>query len=354
VDDPEQAQMSGADDAFARSTGVRRPTMADVAARVGVSRALVSLVFRNAEGASQQSRERVFQAAAELGYQPDTAARVLRRHRSRQLGVVYAMGDPYEADLVEAIYSAAERRGYNVVLGATTSSRDERKAGEDLLGFRSEALILLGPESPQSELAPLAARIPVVTTGKRFDGAGFDSVRTNDSQGVRQAVDHLGGLGHRAIAHINAGILPGAAERRNGYRNTMRRRGLHDEINLISGDYSEDSGSRAARELLRQDRLPTAVIAGNDRCAVGLLDSLLRVGINVPQEVSVVGYDDSQLARMSHINLTTVRQDVERTAESVVRSVIERLDAGRTEASDIVLKPALVVRGTTAPPRGMP
>lgn len=348
--DPEWPEASDGDRHPQPAEG-KRPTMADVAARVGVSRALVSLVFRNAEGASQQTRDRVFQAAAELGYQPNTAARVLRRLRSRHLGVVYAMGDPYQANLIEALYPAAEQRGYSVVLGATTPTRDGHKSAEDLLGFRSEALILIAPETTAGALSSLAARIPVITVGKRFDDTGADSVRTNDAQGVRQAVDYLVELGHRSIGHVDGGKLPGAPERRRGYREAMRRHSLQTEITVISGDYSENSGAAAALELLRQERLPTAIIAGNDRCAVGLLDALLRHGVNVPQDLSVVGYDDSQLARLSHINLTSVRQDAERTAEAAVEAAIERLDHGRTNAKHVVLKPSLVVRGSATSPR---
>src|SRR5690348_16911631 len=112
------------------------PTMRDVAARVGVSQALVSLVFRNAPGASSETRERVFRAAAELGYRPDTAAQVLRRSRSRHIGVLYTMRQPWDVDLVEAIYPAAERHGYHIVLGALGPGRDERRADEELLAYR--------------------------------------------------------------------------------------------------------------------------------------------------------------------------------------------------------------------------
>jgi DNA-binding LacI/PurR family transcriptional regulator len=338
-----------------KPTVAKRPTMADVAARVGVSRALVSLVFRGAEGASPQTRERVFQAAAELGYRPDTAARLLRRDRSRHLGVVYAVQDAFQAGVVDALYQAAERHGYSIVLSATSRARNERKAVEDLLGLRSETLMLIGPDAASGRLAALVGDVPVVVVGRRLGGAPFDSIRTDDAQGVRQAVDHLVASGHRAIAHIEGGTMPGAAGRRRGYRQAMRRHGLDDEIVLIPGDYTEDSGARAADELLGRDGpLPTAVIACNDRCAVGFLDAMLRCGVKVPTELSVVGYDDSQLARLSHIDLTTVRQDVERTAEAAVQAAVEWLDEGRTEPKDVVLAPSLIVRSTTAPPRTTP
>jgi DNA-binding LacI/PurR family transcriptional regulator len=120
----------------------------------------------------------------------------------------------------------------------------------------------------------------------------------------------------------------------------------------LDGDLTEESGASAARALLGEDRLPTAVFAANDRCAHGLLGTLVRAGVAVPEQVSVVGYDDSRIARLSYLDLTSIRQDVAEMAELAVRTVVERLDGGRTASRDLVLEPTLVVRGSTAPPAG--
>jgi DNA-binding LacI/PurR family transcriptional regulator len=328
----------------------RPPTMRDVAARAGVSQALVSLVFRNAPGASSQTRERVFHAAAELGYRPNTAAQVLRRSRSRHIGVLFTMRQPWDVDLVEAIYPAAERHGYQLVLGALGPGRDERRAVEELLAYRCEAMILLGPTTEAAQLAAAAGRMPVVDVARRFAGDGVDVVRVADEAGARLAVDHLVSLGHRAIVHVDGGKLPGSAYRSRGYRQTMRRRQLGQEIRIMPGDHTEESGASAARLLMKENRLPTAIFASNDRCAHGVLATLVRAGIDVPGDVSVVGFDDSGIARLSFIDLTTVRQDVTRMAEAAVEAIVERLESGRTTARDFVLDPTLVVRGTTAPP----
>jgi len=328
-----------------------RPTMKDVAARVGVSQTLVSLVFRNAPGASAQTRERVFRAAAELGYRPDTAAQVLRRNRSRHIGVLFTMRQPFDVDLVEAIYRAAERCGYQVVLGALGVGRTDRQAVEELLAYRSEAMILSGTTTQAAQLARVADQMPVVDIGRRFTGDGVDVVRVADERGARLAVDHLVGLGHRSIVHIDGGDLPAAARRRRGYRQAMRRHRLQQEIRILPGDYTEESGATVGRSLLQDARLPTAIFAANDRCAHGVLDSLTRARVDVPGDVSVVGYDDSDIARLSFIDLTTIRQDATQMAEHAVQAIVERLDQGRTDAREIVLDPTLVVRGTTGPPR---
>jgi DNA-binding LacI/PurR family transcriptional regulator len=328
-----------------------RPTMRDVAARVGVSQTLVSLVLRNAPGASAETRERVLRAAAELGYRPDTAAQVLRRSRSRHIGVLFTMRQPFDVDLVEAIYPVAERHGYHVVLGPIGAGRDDWQAVEELLSYRSEALILDGTTITAEQLARVADQMPVVDIGRRSTGGNVDVVRVADERGARLAVDHLAGLGHRSIVHIDGGDLPAAAQRRRGYRQAMLRHGLGDQVRILPGDYTEESGAAASRRILSEEQLPTAIFAANDRCAHGVLDTLIRGRLDVPGDISVVGYDDSEVARLSFINLTTIRQDAALMAEQAVQAIIERLDYGRIEAREIVLDPALVVRGTTGPPR---
>jgi DNA-binding LacI/PurR family transcriptional regulator len=322
--------------------------MRDVAARVGVSQSLVSLVFRNAPGASDETRERVLRAADELGYRLDTAAQVLRRSRSRHIGVLFTMQQPYDVDLVEALYPAAERGGYRLVLGALGAGRDERQAVEELLANRCEALILLGPATEAAQLAAVAEQMPVVDIARRVAGDGVDVVRVADEAGARLAVNHLVSLGHRAIAHVDGAKKPGSAYRVRGYRQAMRRHGLAQEIRVLPGDHTEESGAAAAREVLKNG-LPTAIFAGNDRCAHGVLVTLIRAGVDIPRDVSLVGYDDSRVARLSFIELTTVRQDVNQMAERAVRAIVERLEEGRTTPRDIVLDPVLVVRASTAP-----
>ncbi len=330
----------------------RRPTMADVAARVGVSRQLVSLVMSDRPGPSAATRQKVLRAAEEVGYRADRAARLLRRARSRQVGVLFTMEHPLDVHLVEAVYPAAAALDYGVVLSALLSTRGERESIDDLLGLRCEALVLIGlSAAAPAYLATIAAQVPVVEIGQRTGVEGTDSVRTADADGVRQAVDHLVGLGHRAIAHVDGADLPGAPERRQGYTEAMRSHGLDAFVDVIPGDYSEESGARAARALLARDRLPTAVVASNDRCALGLLETLVRAGVHAPGDVSVVGYDDSRTARLSFVDLTSVRQDASLMARIAVGCAAERLDEGRAVSRHVVLEPTLSVRGSTGPPR---
>lgn len=328
----------------------RRPTMADVAAGAGVSRALVSLVFRQQPGASPATRDRVLRVAEELGYRPDTPARLLARGRSRTIGVMFSVRQPFQADLVEGIYPEADRLGYDVLLSANTETRGETVAIDALLSHRCEALILLGSTADTRHLDELGRRYAVVVIGRRVPGAAVDSVHTAEAKGVRAVVDYLTELGHRRIAHIDGGTGPGSSDRRRAYRAAMRHHGLADHIRVIPGAHTEQAGIDAGRALLAARDLPTAVLASNDRCAIGLLDTLDRAGIHVPRDVSVVGYDDSHLSHLSHIDLTTVRQDSARIAEHAVLRAVQRLTTPPPAPREIVLDPKLVVRGTTAPP----
>ncbi|WP_235877070.1 LacI family DNA-binding transcriptional regulator [Saccharopolyspora terrae] len=328
----------------------RRPTMADVARAAGVSRALVSLVFRNKPGAGEETRQRVLQAADRLGYRPDTAARMLASHRSRTLGVMLTVHQPFQADLVEAIYPEAESLGYEVLLSATAPSRDERKAVEALLSHRCEALILLGPRADEVLLDELGRRAVVTAINAREDSDRIDNVRTADEAGAQQAVDHLVDLGHREIVHVDGGDEPGSAERRDAYLRAMDARGLSERARVLPGAHTEQAGQDSARLLLGEARLPTAVFASNDRCALGLLRAFALADVEVPEAISIVGYDDSHVSHLAPVALTTIRQDAGQMARHAVRLAVERLEDTSREAQEVVLDPRLVSRGSTAPP----
>lgn len=325
-----------------------RATLLDVAALAGVSRASASLVMRGAAGPSATTRDRVLAAAAELQYRPDPVAQALKRHRSKLLGVVFDARDSFHADLLDALYVSTTAAGYRMSLGARTPSRSIQDTVGDLLEARCEGIVLLGTEVERVvfDAHPGNTAVVLVGLGGRRDWA--DTVRTADDKGVEQAVRHLAELGHQRIAHIDGGSAAGSAERRRGYRRAMRRLGLAGHEQVVPGDHTEGSGTAAVQAWLSNGDLPTAVVAGNDRCATGVLDACLRAGVRVPNELSVIGYDNSQLAGMAHINLTTVAQDTEMLAADAVRCLVERLDDGRNDARAITLPPHLVLRGTTA------
>lgn len=325
-----------------------RPRLEDVAERVGLSTASVSLVLRNVPGPSERTRQRVLKAAAELGYRPDRNASLLASRRSRLLGVMVDIHSPFHAELVEHLHTAAEDIGYDLVLSTLTRTRDENTAVETLLAFRSEALILLGPVAPGPVLADLDRKAPVISVGRRITKADLDVVRTADDDGVGQTVDHLVDLGHRSIAYVDGGKGVIATDRRRGYRDAMRRHGLDEHIRVLHGGSTEQAGEKTGQHFLDSGDLPTAVVAYNDQSAIGLLTAFRRAGVDVPGTVSVAGYDDDPLSRLASFDLTTVSQNAEEQARQAVTAAVERLDHARAEPREIVLAPSLIVRGTTA------
>lgn len=332
------------------TTRGRPPTLQDVAARAGCSRALVSIVIRGVPGASEATRQRVLEVADQLGYRPDGRARLLAAGRSKLLGVTLGLDNPFHSEVAEGVYRAAEASSYQVVLSAVTASRGARLAVETLLDYRCEAAVLVGPLLPVPALLALTERLLVVVVGQSARSPATDVVRVSASAGLSLAVDHLVSLGHRRITHVDGGRAPGSAERRTGFTRAMRGHGLTQSAAIVRGGGDEEAGAAAARRLAGGE-LPSAVITYNDACAVGLLDMFVRLGIDVPGDVSVVGYDDSKVARLSYLRLTTVSQDGQRLAAVAVERLVERLEnplapiEGRRE---VLLAPRLVVRATTA------
>jgi DNA-binding LacI/PurR family transcriptional regulator len=330
--------------------------MADVAERAGVSRTLVSLIFSDKPGASQETRDRVLAAADELSYQPDRAAQLLARGRSRTLGVLTDVKQTFQAEMLGTVYDAAETAGYDVLLSASGPTRDERKAIEALLSHRCEGLILFDPLSDSEYLRSVAARAVLTIVGRKVPASGPDyppvnTVRSADKKGIRASVDHLVDLGHSRIVHVDGGDHAVSDARRRAYVASMRTHGLDAFARVVGGAHDEEAGAAAARSFLSEAQLPTAVMAGNDRSALGIMDELTRAGVSIPGDVSIVGYDDSPLSRLARIDLTTVRQDGEELARRALEFTVTRLDDDRTEGFECVIEPELVVRSTTGPPR---
>ncbi len=331
-----------------------RVRLVDVAQRAGVSTATVSLVLRGRPGPSQATADAVRAAATDLGYRPDRTASLLARHRSHLLGVLLDVSSPFHAELVRALDSASADRGLDLVLGTTTPRTDEHRAAETLLDFRCEALVLLGPQMADADLTALATLCPTVAVG-RAGVAGVTGVLAADDLGLEAAVDHLASLGHRRIAFVDGPRGSIATARRAGYRAAMRRHGLRPHSDVIPGGADEDAGVAAARRLLGRSGSdqPTAVVCFNDRVAIGLRDTVLRSGGGVPEQFSVIGYDDSPMARLGTVDLTSVSQEPEALADATVALVVGLLD-GEVAArpADVVLPPRLVMRSSTGPPAG--
>jgi DNA-binding LacI/PurR family transcriptional regulator len=322
--------------------------MRDVAERAGVSRALVSIVFRDVPGASEQTRERVRAAADELGYSPDRRARSLSRRRTRVLGVAFALGHEFHADLLASLYRAATAYDQELALSGTTGDRDEGAAVADLLALRCDAVLLLGSGLPDAALADLAGQVPTVVVARATDSTRVDVVRTDDVAGAGLAAQHLLDHGHRRLVHVDGAAAAGADERRRGFRQVVEAAGVAP-VDVERGGLTEDEGAAAAVRLLARDVLPTGVAVFNDQSAAGLMDVLQQAGLRWPDDLSVVGYDDSPIARSRWARLTTVRQDVDTLARLAVGRAVERVEDPDLAAREDLVAPSLVVRGSTGP-----
>jgi DNA-binding LacI/PurR family transcriptional regulator len=329
-----------------------KPTIEDVARQAAVSKSLVSLVMRGGRHVSARRRAAVLEAVAELGYRPNAMARGLKERRTRLIGILVSdLHNPFFADVVEGIQDQAARAGYRVLV--TTSDRSpaqEEAAIETLLQLRVDGLILSGL-LVESRLTVQASReLPVVLVGREAKATSLDSVTNDDRAGALAVVKHCASLGHRRIAHIDGGQGAGADARRRGYEDGMRQLRLRKHLFVVPGAFTEDAGHSGALLLLDQRPRPTAIFASNDLAAIGALNAVEERGLRVPDDISLAGYDNTSLAALRHISLTTVHQPRLEMGQMAVATLLERLHEGRTRPRRAVLSPSLVVRGTTAPP----
>lgn len=348
----------------------RRPTMRDVAEAAGVSPSLVSIVFRGISGASDSTRERVLKVADDLGYIRDESARALRAQRATTIGVCFEIQQPFHHKLVDNLYSSAEHTRYPLMLSPFSATRPESAAIRDLLSRRCGAMILMGSSMTDEEMSALAAKTPVVSVTRRSSRPEVDWVTSDDRSGMEEAVDHLVGLGHSRVLFLTCPQGPGAEDRLQAFERVAQARGLSGTVQVAEGGRDERSGVLAAELLLRNscpapgtgailsadclDALPTAIIAFNDRCAHGAADALLRRGVRIPEDMSLIGFDDSEVASWGPIGMTSVRQDTTALARISFERAVQRLSQTApfvAEPEGSLVPTTLIIRSSTGPAR---
>lgn len=344
---PRQGTRPGAD---------RPPTIRGVAERAGVSKSLVSLVLQGSPRVSDAKRRAVQAAIDELGYRPNAAARSLVARRTHTVGVLLNdMRNPWFVELLDGLNSVLHAHGLRMLMA---DGRLNRRTGEDFtrafLELRVDGLVAVGTLPDTAALAEVAERLPTVVAGTHEPRLPrVDTIANDDVRGAESATAHLIGLGHRHIAHIGGRGSVGALRRR-GYEAALRAHGLDGTARVEASDATEEGGYRAAVRLLgapAADRRPTAVFAFNDVCAVGVLSAAQELGLDVPGDVSVIGWDNTYLSRLRHLWLSTVDNAGHEMGRRAARCLLERMERPDRPAERQLVAPALEIRGTAAAPR---
>ncbi len=326
----------------------RSTTIIDVAQAAGVSKSTVSNVIRGAEPVSDETRRRVQAVIERLNYTPNGIARQFVKRRTTMVGVLVGnLGNPYHAHLAQAVERALFRREHTAMFCNVDGDEDLAVAGvEALLEQRVAGFVLMGQVERAAQVAATlrAAETPVVTIGLRQGWT--DSVGPRDREGGRLAATHLLDLGHRRIAYVRTSSAEAGGDRARhaGYVTALRAAGVEPLPPIVW-----ETGSAIA-EALRGAGAPTAVVVWNDHGAVALIDACEGAGIPVPGALSVVGFDDIDLARLNRISLTTVAQPLDLQAEKAVTMLLDRIDADPTGRPRHVSVPVeLRVRTSTGP-----
>ena len=325
----------------------RAPTIRTVAARAGVSKSLVSLVLQNSPRVSEPKRQAVLKAVAELGYRPDPVARSLAERRTRTVGVVIDdLSNPWFVALLDGLRPVLHEHGLRPLLA---DGRTEPDAVQALADLRVDGLVLVGTPSSSAvdQVNALVNHVPTVVAGTREPRLStVDLVANDDYQGGQLATRHLLDLGHRRIAQI-VGEGEVGRLRRAGYEAVMAEAGL--EPRCFAGDWTETTSARLAGEVLSSPGRPTAIFAANDLSAVGVLAAADDLDLRVPQDLSVVGYDDSWFARLHRLSLTTIDGHITEVGQVAGRTLTARIDGERGTSGMRLLFPALVERSSTGP-----
>jgi DNA-binding LacI/PurR family transcriptional regulator len=329
---------------------VRRPTLDDVARQAGVSRTLVSLTLRGLAGAGDETRRTIFAAAEELGYVPHAGARNLASQSSRAIGVLlHDLHNAFFADVVDGLHASMRETGFHVLMASGDELQLERSVLDTFRSYRMDGAVLIGPEVREREIEAFGQAIPTVVVGRPVRSKAVDVIVSDDRKGAMLAVDHLHELGHRDIAHLDGGTVPGGANtRRSGYVEAMRRRGLARYVRIAGGGFTHAHGADGVDQLLRRHRPPTAIFAVNDLVALGAMQRLAELGLTTPGDVSIVGYDNSSLAAQRRVGLTSIDQPRFEIGMYAAALLQERF-AGRHQSARRLLAPKLVERETTAP-----
>ncbi len=326
-------------------------TIYDIALKAGVSPATVSRVLGGGARVAPARRAAVVEAARLLRYRPNLMAQDLASGRSRTVGLVLPdTVSSFWGALVGGIETELRTRGYHLLMASAKGSAGEQRALDLLLRHQVEGLVLASGALSDPELEQIVGGVPFVTVCRGATGDDSRRIRVQNREGGRAATRHLVELGHERIAHVGGPLAHSdAAERRVGYREALLDAGLRFDGRLVvECGFDMAAGLAAMEELLASRVALTAVFAGSDQIALGVMLALDRHGLRIPQDVSVVGFDDEGFASFCRPPLTTVHQPKFEMGQAAVRSLLARAEGARATPLPTFLAP-LVVRASTAP-----
>jgi len=332
------------------------PTIYEVAKRAGVSTATVSRVLSRPDVVTPATRRRVMKAVERLGYTPNASAKHLRTLRTGKLLVtVPDIANPFFSLILQGIEDAAQREGYAVLLGDTQhdEKREEQYAAM-LKRKEADGLIFLGHRLPKEAAALIDAMEPncaPVVNGCEFSPRlGIPSVHIDNAKAAAEAMDHLYALGHRRIGIVTGPLVsPLSRDRLQGATACARKKRAERDFVVMNGDFSIESGAVAAARLLGRAEPPTAIFCFNDEMAIGAYQTARRLGLRIPNDLSVVGFDDIRYARYMDPPLTTVAQPMREIGEGTVRLLMRILGDPTVAPEPVTLPHILTIRSSTAP-----
>ena len=337
-------------------TNETRPTIADVARRAGVSKGLVSFALNGRAGVAPDTRDRILSVAAEMGWSPSLRARSLSVGRAFACGLVIGRSpdviaaDPFFPSFIAGVEDEFSVSGQVPVHAPATPGRHEDETYRGLAADRRvDGVILsdLRADDPRIDLVA-SLGIAAVTLGVPDVDSPFTSVSVDDGAGIRLAVDHLADLGHTDIAHVAGpfAMLHGR-HRAAAFEAAARARGIRARV--VETDFSAADGARATTALLDAEVPPTAIVYSNDNMAVAGLGTAQRRGLSVPRDLSITGFDDTELGRHLFPALTSVSTDARGWGAAAARALLAAIGGAAAEAQTLA-DPGLQVRDSTAPP----
>ncbi len=331
----------------------------DVAKHAQVSTATVSRALSRPEMVAEATRERILQAARELGYHPNQLARSLRQRSSRTLGLIITdILNPFHATLAKGVQDAAEKRDYTVFFFNTDEDPEkEQRALNVLRGHLPQGLLIVPSPKARENLKQMP-KLPIVELDRTSGTPGVRTVMVDNVGGAKTAVQHLIELGHRRIGMIVGRLdISTAVERHQGYREALLAAGIpYREELVLPGNHREEDGRRAALALLSlpKEERPTALFVGNNEMTVGAVLAVRELGIRIPEELSIVGFDDSRWAATMHPALTVVAQPTYELGFLACETLLSSLSRGQAALpTSIRLDTTFIVRESTAPPGGL-